>query len=231
MDVYCERTSDAFWSEPLNAWTNVAFLLAAMLLLPRLWAIEGRPEGRRFATPGRVLLVEMVAIALGSFAFHTFANPLAAMADVGSIAVFILTFVGVYLRRALGMGLGWSIAAVAAVLIASVGLPGLVVPMLPTPQLGFIPTYLPATAAAAGLGVAAMRRGLTGGGYLLGTAGVFVLSMAVASLDMPLCPWWPWGTHFVWHVLNAVVLYLAVRGFFAAAGKIPRPVGVKDAVR
>ena len=35
IDAYCERLGPGFWAEPLNAWTNLAFLLAA-LLAPRL---------------------------------------------------------------------------------------------------------------------------------------------------------------------------------------------------
>jgi hypothetical protein len=31
------------------------------------------------------------------------------------------------------------------------------------------------------------------------------------SLDMPLCAGWPVGTHFLWHLLNALLLYLLVR--------------------
>ena len=31
VDVYCERTDFSFWSEPINALTNIAFLIAAAL--------------------------------------------------------------------------------------------------------------------------------------------------------------------------------------------------------
>lgn len=29
IDIYCERTAQGFWNEPLNALTNAAFLIAA----------------------------------------------------------------------------------------------------------------------------------------------------------------------------------------------------------
>ena len=222
IDVYCERTSDAFWSEPLNAWTNLAFLLAAGLLLPTLWELDrfGRSHpAAKLATPARVLLVELVMIGLGSFAFHTYANGLAAMADVGSIAVFILTFVGVYLRRALGAPRWGAIVGPALLLAASIGTPRLLLPLMPDRDYGYVMVYGPTVLAAAGLGFVAMRRGVAGGGFLVAAAGVFVLSMIVTGLDQPLCDVWPYGTHFIWHLLNACVLYLAMRGLLASADR------------
>lgn len=213
IDVYCERTSDAFWAEPLNAWTNVAFLLAATGLLPRLWAVEGTAAGRRLAGPARVLLVELVAIGLCSFAFHTFATPLAGAADVGSIALFIATFVAVYQTRVLGVGRGWATLATVGLFVAAGTLPGVPQSMVPN----FVLAYTPPAVAALGLGVATRARGKPGGWCLVAASGVFTVSMFVAALDQPLCAWWPYGTHFIWHVLNAITLYLAVRGFLASA--------------
>jgi MFS family permease len=212
MDIYCERTSLDFWAEPLNAWTNGAFLIAAALILPRLWAIEGRREAKHLITPTRVLLVELVAIALGSFAFHTYATPLAGMADVGSIAAFIFTFLAVYLGRVLKLRPVTVGAICLGIFAASIGLPGLT-PSTPIP--GFIATYFPPTLAAVAMGLVAMRRGIAGGPYLIAGAGLFVVSMIVAALDKPLCPQFPYGTHFIWHILNAGVLYLMLLGLLA----------------
>ena len=36
----------------------------------------------------------------------------------------------------------------------------------------------------------------------------FVISLSLRLLDMPLSSDWRWGTHFVWHVLNAATLGL-----------------------
>jgi hypothetical protein len=32
--------------------------------------------------------------------------------------------------------------------------------------------------------------------------------LSLRQLDMPLCSDWRWGTHFAWHLLNAVTLGL-----------------------
>jgi hypothetical protein len=41
--------------------------------------------------------------------------------------------------------------------------------------------------------------------------GVFVLSFIARTLDMPVCPAFPLGAHFLWHLLNAILLYLLMR--------------------
>lgn len=41
--------------------------------------------------------------------------------------------------------------------------------------------------------------------------GVFVVSLGLRSVDMELCDAFPMGTHFMWHSLNGVFLYLLVR--------------------
>jgi hypothetical protein len=37
------------------------------------------------------------------------------------------------------------------------------------------------------------------------------MSLIFRSIDMAVCPELPLGTHFLWHLLNAVVLYLLLR--------------------
>ncbi|MEL7276734.1 MAG: hypothetical protein AAGK98_09685 [Pseudomonadota bacterium] len=68
VDSYCERTDFTFWSEPLNAITNAAFLIAALVVFLIL-----RREGRMDPGLGLSLAI-LTAIGIGSFLFHTFAT-------------------------------------------------------------------------------------------------------------------------------------------------------------
>jgi hypothetical protein len=43
VDIYCERIDPGFWAEPVNALTNLAFLLAAAFVWPR---VRDRAMGR-----------------------------------------------------------------------------------------------------------------------------------------------------------------------------------------
>jgi hypothetical protein len=83
VDNYCERTDAGFWSEPLNALTNGAFILAAAFGFC-LWRRAG---GRDW--PGLWLIAVVLLVGIGSFLFHTLANRWSRLADVLPIAVFI----------------------------------------------------------------------------------------------------------------------------------------------
>jgi hypothetical protein len=37
---------------------------------------------------------------------------------------------------------------------------------------------------------------------------VFAISLGLRTVDNAICPQVPLGTHFIWHILNAVVLYV-----------------------
>ncbi|MEQ9061543.1 MAG: hypothetical protein RLW61_19210, partial [Gammaproteobacteria bacterium] len=46
-----------------------------------------------------------------------------------------------------------------------------------------------------------------------GPAGLFVVALTARTADQALCPAWPWGTHFLWHLCNAAVLGLAISAY------------------
>ena len=59
------------------------------------------------------------------------------------------------------------------------------------------------------------RRRLLAANLLLIAAGVFVISFSARTLDARVCPALPLGTHFAWHLLNALLLYLLLRAALA----------------
>ena len=105
---YCERgASDALLAEPINVISNLAFLFAALIGLQLLlW----RPREERSAD--HYLLVFLVlAIGLGSLAFHLFATEGTALLDVIPIGLFMLVYLGFALNRFLGVPVGLDGAA------------------------------------------------------------------------------------------------------------------------
>ncbi len=71
---------------------------------------------------------------------------------------------------------------------------------------------IPAALALLGVGIAGLLlHEWEAGRALLLAACLFGLSLTFRSLDDALCPSWPVGTHFLWHMLNALVLGLLMR--------------------
>ena len=54
--------------------------------------------------------------------------------------------------------------------------------------------------------------------------GVFALSLGFRTLDAPLCGTLPLGTHFLWHLLNGLMLWLLLRALILH-GRVPGDVG------
>ena len=89
IDIYCERLDSSMWAEPINAVTNFAFVLAAIIMWFRC----------KNLVEGKVLAVLLFSIGYGSFLFHTFAQTWAAILDVASILIFILAYIFVANHR------------------------------------------------------------------------------------------------------------------------------------
>src|SRR5262247_3813603 len=104
--LYCERgTSTALSAEPINAVSNIAFILAALMGLQLL---EWRPREQQ--TSDHFLLIGLVAlIGIGSFAFHLLATQESELLDVIPIDVFMLVYLGFALNRFLGVPPGGAV--------------------------------------------------------------------------------------------------------------------------
>lgn len=194
VNSYCERLDASYWAEPLNALTNLAFLLAAVLVWPRV-------RGDR---PARFLTGILAVIGVGSWLFHTHAQVWALYADVIPIQAFILIYVYFATTRFFAAPWWAGAGAVAAFL--------LVAPLVARTIAGAVGPlngsvgYLPVPILIAGYALALARRAPgTARGLAIG-AGILVVSLVFRTLDEAICPVMPIGTHFLWHLLNAVML-------------------------
>jgi hypothetical protein len=211
IDLYCERTDASFWAEPANALTNAAFLIAAAAAFAQ-WrgrGADGRANGRDF--PALALIVVVIAVGLGSFAFHTVATRGAMLADVIPIAVFIYGYLLLALRRFLHLPAGLAITIVVAYAVGSQALSWLA----PARALNGSVGYLPALIAL--IVVARTARGAARRSLELAVM-LFTLSLALRTIDLEACETFPLGTHFVWHLLNAAVLYVLLRAVIRESG-------------
>jgi hypothetical protein len=225
--LYCERgTSEALLAEPVNAASNGAFLLAALAGLALLLL---RPREARSADH-YLLIVLILLIGLGSLAFHLYATTLTELCDVLPIGIFMLVYLGFALNRFLGAPVGWTMLLVigfTALMAATmqvncwdggIGVPGPEVEGL-KPCLNGSLFYLPALGALIVVGLLLEERRHRAAPYLLWAAAIFAISVTLRTLDIALCDkivieGRKIGTHFAWHVLNAIALFLLLRASF-----------------
>ena len=199
VDLYCERTDASFWAEPVNAVTNAAFLIAALVAF-----VQWRRGGAR-DWPVLALIAVTAAIGVGSFIFHTVATSAAAKFDTIPIAVFIYGYLLLALRRFLGFSLLVSLG----VLVAFSAFNYAEAMIVPRGALNGSHAYLPALAAL--IAVAWPMRKASAGRWLFAAAFTLIVSLTFRSIDMAVCDALPLGTHFLWHSLNGLALYLLLR--------------------
>lgn len=195
LDEYCERLGPGLWAEPFNALSNLAFFVAAWAL----WRLSRQRGGP--GLEGGILLGLLLCIGTGSSLYHTFATGWARWLDVGPILLFQLWFLWIYGRRVIGMG--WLAAAGFEALFLLTGALMYLDPTLLNRSI----LYLPALLFLTGLGLW-HRRHAREPWLLLQAAGVLLLSLTLRTLDLAICDRFVIGTHFLWHLLNGLVLYL-----------------------
>lgn len=198
IDIYCERTDVSFWAEPINALSNLAFILVGLYL----FAIARRQKLDAWT---QILCLWIALIGVGSFLFHTFANRWSALADVIPIWTFFLTYIVYALRRYLS--LSWLKTGVG--LLAAIALlagAGTLIPDWVSKASNGSSQYAPAIIALFLFSWILTRSGLAAGRYVALATVIFAVSITIRSLDMHVCHHLPTGIHFFWHMFNAVVL-------------------------
>jgi hypothetical protein len=199
IDLYCERIGAGLLAEPVNALTNAAFFIAAWAA----WCLARRSHD--LSTGIWVLIVLSIAIGTGSALFHTFATGWARILDEVPILLFQLCFLWLYARRIMGLRIVHAAAAIGAYL--AVAFFSRQFPHLLNGSL----VYAPALILLPVLGLYHFLQHKAERVLLLATTGVFLAALAFRSIDEAACPRFPIGTHFLWHVLIGVVLYLSMR--------------------
>ncbi len=235
--IYCERGADpGFWAEPLNALSNAAFIVAAGAA-SAIYVRRQRRDGAALALIGLVF-----AIGAGSFLFHTFATRWAAFADTAPIGVFMIAYLGYALRRFAAASCPISLA-IAAGFVACLWLAAGITcspDLLPVTAaagrtcLNGSAAYVPAWGAMVMLAAFLAFKQHAAGRLIAAAAATFAVSALLRTVDIEVCASTrissrTIGTHFLWHLLNAVTLFMLLKA--AIEDGLPHPVAVLQASR
>ncbi len=230
---YCERGTDpAFWAEPLNAVSNLAFIIAAggaATLLAK------KPRHERSYTLW-ALVVMVGVIGVGSFTFHTFATRWARLGDIIPIGLFMLLYMMFALRHYLDLSRLRIITGLAVFLLALAGAGSLKCGSGAAPCLNGSLAYLPALLGLLGIAVQVRRRAAIGtdrrhvGNFLLASGIIFALSLSLRTIDISQCgrpnlAGQGSGTHFLWHLLNGLMLFLLLRAAIVTRSNVTAGAG------
>ncbi len=194
---YCEQTLAIGAFEPWNAWTNLAFVAAA---IGAWWERRGAA-----LPPSRWLLLGLAcAIGAGSFAWHATHAPWAELADVLPILALVLTFLFVTARERLRWSrVGASLLCV-GMLAAIVGV-GVLAGTRLNGSLAYFPVWFGLAWLAMVLPAPSAQR------WLKIASALFACALIARTSDLYWCQAFPRGTHWLWHLCNGGVIYLALK--------------------
>lgn len=194
IDLYCERTGPGLFEEPLNAASNLGFVLAA-------WLVWRKGRGRPWDFRVLALLIALVGIC--SLIFHTFATQSAAALDTAAIALFIWFFLQRLLVRAVGFGNIYAVLMVMSYAVTAY----MIERYFNAEWLNGSVAYVPPLAVLGGVSISFVAtKGALSAPFVIATI-LFALSLALRTIDLAVCHVFQSGTHFIWHLLNAAVLY------------------------
>ena len=199
MDAYCERVGPGLLAEPLNAVSNISFLLAAWAA----WVLAKRTGA--LSAGVRALIAIAASVGIGSILWHTYPTMLTLILDSVPILIFISWYIWLYARKAIGMRSQFAVASVAAFLAGTF----LVIPYSDVLHGAFV--YVPGLIVTLVLGVFHATERRVARFILLAAAGVYLAALFFRTIDNEVCPVLPIGTHFLWHILIGLVTYLAMR--------------------
>ena len=198
VDLYCERLHAGIWAEPANVLSNLSFIIAGVLVLR---SISPRPKGTEISAQIAAYLA--IAVGLGSSAFHLWAVKWAEILDVFFILLFIIWAIVLYCRQKLM----WSMQSIVFYFCLLGALSYIFIILLKDLPLNGSHGYMGVLIC---LSYLAFRdRQISSKPYLFYGGIVFPISLLFRTIDHIICPFFPMGSHWLWHLLNGLLLYFA----------------------
>lgn len=202
--LICERNGgDGIWAEPLNALSNIAFIIVAMALL-RYY--RKHPDIKGFWLYDIHLLTFLVlCIGVCSTVFHMVPSAQTEVIDTIPIVLFInIFFVSTVIRIT---NCNWLETIVCY--LAFAGFTHIVVTHFPNAlndSIGYLSTMAALCVIALYLNI---KRRSSARAFLL-AALLGVISLFFRAIDSGVCDVFPFGSHFMWHILNASLIYVVM---------------------
>jgi hypothetical protein len=197
---YCERLGPGPFAEPLNALSNLAFVIVAVLAAGRM------REFANLSLATRLLPWSLGVVAVGSALYHTYRGPGTYILDVVPLTAFIAGSVILVLRKVLG-GTSKAIGVGAAFVLLQL----LLLIFIPRHFLNGSAPYLVAILFIPLIMAWIASRYGSLAWNIIPVAVLFALAFVFRTVDGIVCPWLPVGTHFLWHITAAAAAYYVIR--------------------
>jgi Ceramidase len=197
----CERHSEGWFAEPLNLLTNAGFIGVAIALFCYYHRHSDLKGLKIYDIHALTFLI--FCIGVSSSIFHMFPTPTTELIDMVSIILFInLFFLSTMVRI---IKCKWMETLVC--FVAFGGFTNILVTHFPNAlndSIAYLSTMTTLIVIALYLN---LKRRATARMFLV-AALIGVVSLFFRSIDKAVCEQIPFGTHFLWHSFNALLIYI-----------------------
>ncbi|MFZ4124607.1 MAG: ceramidase domain-containing protein [Rickettsiales bacterium] len=200
----CERHAEGMLAEPLNVISNIGFLYVAVAIY-RYYHKHEDVMGR-WIWDIHALTFLTFFIGVNSIIFHAYPTTTTELMDTIPIVLFIIIyFISVIFRigrTTLFQGI--------VCLVAFVGFSHVLVHQFPralNDSIGYLSSMIALVIIAVYLN---MKRRPSANQFML-AAIIGITSLFCRAIDREVCGMFPLGTHFLWHSLNATLLYILLK--------------------
>lgn len=211
----CERTTLGPLAEPLNVLSSFAFVVVAVAIFRHYYRHEDLRG--KWIWDVRALTLLTFIIGVNSVAFHAFPGPETELADTLTIVLFIVLYFWSVLFR-----IGRTTIFQAAVcFVAFVGFSHILVHQFPRALNDSI-GYLSSMIALIMIAVHLYLKARPSSSHFMFAAIIGVTSLCCRIIDRELCAQTHVGTHFLWHILNATLLYVLLKQLIRNVNRVAR---------
>ena len=211
----CERTALGPMAEPLNVLSSFAFMFVAVSIYKQYKRNEDL-EGKWIWDIHALTFITFI-IGFNSVVFHTFPTPITEMADTLTIVLFIILYFWCMLFR-IGR---CTIFQALICFVAFVGFSHMLVAQFPH-KLNDSIGYLSSMIALIIIAVHLHLKARPSSQHFMLASIVGVCSLFCRAIDREVCAMVPTGTHFLWHMLNATLLYILLKQLIRNVNRVAR---------
>ena len=201
MSTYCESGVGLFYTQPVNTISNIALLIAAYFAyrLIKIKYVNNKTI--------KILPFILAVTGIGSILWHGMPNLLTGFADTLPLSALVLVSFFFLLDKLLRKReLVWKILL--AFILVEIPFIFHILPSLN----GFVP-YLIVLVFGVFLSYGLVKKYKILTLHLVTIVALFAIAFFFRTIDHTVCPVFSTGTHFIWHILNALVFYLLIRVF------------------
>lgn len=187
-------------AEPLNAISSIAFILAGIGVYKLL------KKNRIQKVEYKALVILIILIGIGSFIWHATGNLYVLILDVVPVALSFALITYIFLSKIIR---NRRLALLIALLLLPIRFfissfaPTDIISSLVRNLINFIVFLVIIALAFKKYGKSAFQG--------LGVLAIYLFAIIMRGIDLQVCSTFLIGTHFLWHIFNALAAYLAVQ--------------------